>query len=348
MSAFRKSAVHDLLRAALASSRPCRVAVGRAGVVARLRRRRRQASPVDGWSPSSGNHRRPDAQKTDELDKTIADQCRRRCQPGRDPAAARRAVRDELLVERRRLPAAAGGDQRPAGAARAPRRPQGSRPSRTRHRRTAGADGRKGRDQCLARHGREPVDPHQRPDHQDRDMRRDLFTQPSDQALRHRPTRWSARSSSDRQRRRTNLYRARSSSWLRFVVQFKLHRCWRRPSWRWLRPPCSWSADGGCSAGCSKPTRRSRIRPISAACRSRSGRRCCRRWRSASSSLVASTLLQLFTTCCAAISAMFLVALFWRHRRGVLRPPARPMRCCRRDLPNWRLIAVEIGAGPRG
>ena len=112
-----------------------------------------------------------------------------------------------------------------------------------------------------------------------------------------------------------------------------------------LAAACCWSAAGAVRAACSKPTRRSRTRPISAGCRWRSGRRCCRRWRSAPSS-PPRVLIQLLQ--CAsrrhrrlperAVAVIAVVFFVNRLGNAVLAP----------RLPNWRLIPVETRAARAG
>ena len=107
---------------------------------------------------------------------------------------------------------------------------------------------------------------------------------------------------SDAQDEYVNLYKA-VSSWLSFVFKFKFKAMLAatfialaaRSGAAGRRPP-------PVRALSSKPIRRSRIHPISAGCRWRSGRHCCRHWPSAPSSLRRSSC-SIITTSCAAILA---------------------------------------------
>ena len=120
-------------------------------------------------------------------------------------------------------------------------------------------------------------------------------------------------------------------------------RCWRRRSSRWWRLRCCWSAGGGCSAGCSTPIRRARSRPISAGCPSRSGRRLLPT-AAVGVFLVDDLFCSIISTCCAATSAD--AADRCSPSSGSSSASTGlPTRCCRRSLPNWRLIPIEIEAG---
>ena len=96
------------------------------------------------------------------------------------------------------------------------------------------------------------------------------------------------------------------------------------------------SEDGGCSGACSRRTRPPKTRPISAAFRSLSGRRCCRRPRSAVFLAATLLLLRLFRGAARRyrgnpdppFSVVGIVFFVNRLAKAVLSP----------SLPNWRLI----------
>ena len=184
--------------------------------------------------------------------------------------------------ERPRLSAAARRDQCQDRAARAAagRGPAG----RTRHRqqRKAGAGRRKGRDQRRPWRCRKPVAARQRPDRPHCGAAPRTVRQPPDQALRHQLC------AGRRGGRRLLFRRHRAPAdghclgALRRPVQASL-----RPDRHILRVACG-GGPADRRAAAVRPAdrrriRRSRSRPISAGCRSRSGRHCCRPPRSPSS-----------------------------------------------------------------
>ncbi len=131
--------------------------------------------------PAEG-HPGPDRQDRRSREENTAGR-RGRCHAGRYPAAAGGSVAGSA-DQCARLPFASHRHQQPdrdAGAA-AGRGPAAG--ARHRHRRTPGAGVGKGRDQRRHRQRAEPVDPHQRPDRQDRQHAQRAVPQPADQALR--------------------------------------------------------------------------------------------------------------------------------------------------------------------
>ena len=159
--------------------------------------------------------------------------------------------------------------------------------ARHRHRRAAGAGRRKGRDQRRARRRRDPVDPRQQPDRPDRRDAQRPVPQRADQALRADPTPSAANCWPTSRPKTTSFYRA-VSSWLRFVVQFKLQSVLAATFFALVAAAVLLIGGRRAVRRLFDADPRPRIRPISAGCRWPSGRRCCRPRRSACSS--ASTL----------------------------------------------------------